>query len=333
MNWGIIGLGHMAKNFANSINELESDKLLGISSNSIFKLLKFSFRYSINHKYLFNNYQKILECKDIDSIYIGTLNNSHYDLILKCIKAKKNILCEKPFVLTVEQAEEVKSQLKYSDIFFLEGVAYRSHPQTKHVIKLIKKNYIGKVTKIKSSFGFDSGKPKKKGRLLNKDLGGGSIFDLACYPISMSNLIANISNDKEVMPVISETAGKVYTTGVDLNGKAKLTYDNGIVSDIEVSIVENLENNTVITGTDGVIKILNPWLPGKDSVIEIHKNKSVKKEYINTDLSLFACQINLFNFSVKEKNFKKNYPAMSINNSVDCIKTMVEWKKKILNED
>ena len=53
MNWGIIGLGQMARNFANSIKELKDNNLLGVSSNSFFKLLKFSYRHKINHKYLF----------------------------------------------------------------------------------------------------------------------------------------------------------------------------------------------------------------------------------------------------------------------------------------
>jgi predicted dehydrogenase len=329
MNWGIIGLGHMAKNFANSIQELADNNLLGVSSNSLFKLIKFSYRYKINYKYLFNRYQKILECPDIDSIYIGTLNNSHFDLIIKCIDAKKNILCEKPFVLNFNQANIVKEKLKNSNIFFLESIGYRSHPQTKEIIRLIKENYIGDIVKVKSTFGFNSGSPKKKGRLLNKELGGGSIFDLGCYPISMSNLIANVNNEKEIAPTISEIKGKMHETGVDLNGRAKLFYSNGIESNIEVSITEDLENNTIIYGTDGFIKITNPWLQNKESVIEIHKNNGIKKLNTHNDFSLFAHQIELFNNSVRKKNLGDNYPAMSIDNSVNCIKTMMEWKKSI----
>ena len=44
MNWGIIGLGHMAKNFANAINEVDKTSLLGASSRSFFKLIKFGFK-------------------------------------------------------------------------------------------------------------------------------------------------------------------------------------------------------------------------------------------------------------------------------------------------
>jgi len=333
MNWGIIGLGHMAKNFANSIKELEESNLLGISSNSLFKLIKFGYKYKIKYKYLFKDYDKILLCKDIDNIYIGTLNNSHYDLINKCIDAKKNILCEKPFVTNFTQAQELKKKFSSSNIFFLEGIAYRSHPQTEHIIDLLKNNHIGKVLRIESTFGFNAGNPKKNGRLLNKKLGGGSILDLGCYPVSMSNLIANINNEKEIVPKLSEVKGKIGKTGVDIFGKAKLSYSNGISSEIKVSIEENLKNETIIFGANGKIKILNPWLPNKNSIIEIHKNEVIKKLHTSSNLGIFAYQIETFNKVIKEKKFKNIYPAMSIDNSINCMKVMMKWKDLIQTND
>ena len=108
MNWGIIGLGHMAKNFANAINELDKTSLLGASSRSFFKLIKFGFKNKIKFKYLFQSFEDLLSCKDIDNINIGTLNNTHHNFILKCIEAGKNILCEKPFVMNLVEAENIK---------------------------------------------------------------------------------------------------------------------------------------------------------------------------------------------------------------------------------
>ncbi len=53
MNWGIIGLGYMGKKFAHSLSELDKNQLLGISSKSFLKLIKFGFRHKIKFKYLF----------------------------------------------------------------------------------------------------------------------------------------------------------------------------------------------------------------------------------------------------------------------------------------
>ena len=141
MNWGIIGLGNMAKKFGLAIKELRESTLIGASSKSFFRLIKFGLRNNIKLKYLFNDYEKILSCKEIQNIYIGSLNNSHFKIIDSCIKAGKNILCEKPFVVSDEEAEIIKDKLKNSNIFFLEAIAYRSHPQTQNIKKLINHLY------------------------------------------------------------------------------------------------------------------------------------------------------------------------------------------------
>ncbi len=333
MNWGIIGLGNMAKKFAIAIKELRESTLIGASSKSFFRLIKFGLKNNIKFKYLFNNYEKILSCKEIQNIYIGTLNNSHFKIIDSCIKAGKNILCEKPFVVSDEEAEIIKDKLKNSNIFFLEAIAYRSHPQTQNIKKLINDNQIGKVIRIKSRFGFDAGRPKINGRHFSKELGGGSILDLGCYPLTMSNFIANLNTaNNETLPTIEEVSGKIFQTGIDLNAKAKLIYNKSINAEIFVSLEKNFDNSTEIFGTNGVMKIRSPWLPEKDSFIEIVKNGESKKYYTNCKFSIFANQINVFDSLAKGSNLKDNH-AMSIDNSVNYMKILSEWKRQLLKNE
>jgi len=152
MNWGIIGLGHMAKNFAKSIKELDNTNLVGAASGSFIKLLKFGLKNKIKFKHLYKSYDEIISCNEINNIYVGTLNNTHHDFIIKCIEAHKNVLCEKPFVMNLVEAENIRKRLNHSNVFFLEAIAYRTHPQTVKVLKLLRDNVIGKVTNIKSNF-------------------------------------------------------------------------------------------------------------------------------------------------------------------------------------
>ena len=334
MNWGIIGLGYMGKKFANSLGELDKNQLLGISSKSFLKLIKFGFRHKIKFKYLFKNYEDILSCKEIDNIYIATINNSHYDLIIKCIEAKKNILCEKPFVINYEQAKNIKDKVRESKTFFLEAIAYRGHPQIKHVIDLIKANSIGKIIKIHSSLGFNKGKPKANSRLFNKRLGGGSILDLGSYPISMSNLIANILNEKKnIIPEVRNVIGTIYNSEIDINAEAELFYSNGIISKIKVSINENLDNVTTIFGTSGKIVICEPWMPKKDSIIELHKNENIQKLKTDSKFEILTSQINEFHKNIEKKNLECDYPLMSIDSSADCMQIMSEWTKKVFKNE
>ncbi len=333
MNWGIIGLGNMAKKFALAIKELEESKLIGVSSKSFFRLVKFGLRNNIKFKYLFNNYEEILSCKEIQNIYIGTLNNSHFKIIDSCIKAGKNVLCEKPFVISDEEAKIIKDKLKTSNIFFLEAIAYRSHPQTQNIKKLINDNVIGKVIRIKSKFGFDAGRPKINGRHFSKELGGGSILDLGCYPLTMSNFIANLnSTNNETVPIIKDVSGKIFKTGVDINAKAKLIYEGSIYAEIFVSLEKNFDNVTEIFGTNGVMRVKSPWLPGKDSFIEIVKNSGSKKYYTNCKFTIFANQIDVFD-NLAKGSYSKDNPAMSIDNSVNYMRVLSKWKRQLLKNE
>ena len=134
VNWGIIGLGNMANKFASSIKEVKNSKLLGIASTSFLRLKNFGDKHSIEKKYRFNSYDEILNCKAINAIYISTLNNTHQEIIIKAANMKKNVLCEKPVTTNYKDTLKIFEKINKSNIFFLEAIAYRSHPQTKFKI-------------------------------------------------------------------------------------------------------------------------------------------------------------------------------------------------------
>ena len=92
INWGVVGLGRMGNEFVNSIKETDNSQLVLVSSLDKRKLEIFSKNNNFNDKYLFNNYDSLINNDKVNSIYIATTNNTHLDLIKKCIKAKKNII-------------------------------------------------------------------------------------------------------------------------------------------------------------------------------------------------------------------------------------------------
>ena len=173
----------MANKFASSINEVKNSKLLGIASTNFFRLKSFGEKYNIDKKYRYKNYDEILNCNEINAIYISTLNNTHPEIVIKAAEAKKNILCEKPIATNYDDTIKIFETLDKSDVFFLEAIAYRSHKQTKFVINKIIEGEIGELKSIESTFGFTSKRSEPKSRLYNPDLGGGAILDVGCYPV------------------------------------------------------------------------------------------------------------------------------------------------------
>ena len=207
VNWGIIGLGKIALKFSEGFKNIDNAKLLGISSKDNKKLKKFKEDFKIENNFCFNNYENLLECKDIDIIYIALPNSLHHEWIIKCIEKEKKILVEKPATLNFSQMKDVQNKLLHKNLLFTEAFMYRYHPQIIKVIKLIRENAIGKLISMESFFGMDIltkknlfgfkkiKKLNKDSRLYNKDLGGGAILDLGCYPVSISQLIASLIPD------------------------------------------------------------------------------------------------------------------------------------------
>ena len=185
----------MAQNFLKVLTNLQC-KLLAISSKNDKKLKKFKDQFNIENKYSFNNYEELINSKDLDIVYISLPNSFHHEWSIKSIENNKNVLVEKPATLNLKQAHNINLSLKDKNLFYGEAFMYRYHPQINLLLKIIKNNEIGNLVSMKSSFGvnlltkkfffFNAKKINPQNRLFNKELGGGCILDLGCYPISFS---------------------------------------------------------------------------------------------------------------------------------------------------
>ena len=120
----------MANRFASSISKVKNSKLLAIASTNFLRLKSFGEKYNIDKKYRYKNYDEILNCNEIDAIYISTLNNTHPEIVIKAAEAKKNILCEKPIATNYDDTIKVFETLDKSDVFFLKDVLFQNFHRT-----------------------------------------------------------------------------------------------------------------------------------------------------------------------------------------------------------
>ena len=311
INWGILGMGRMGMTFANAIKETSNSKLIATASNSGKVFGDFENR----------SYESLINDKNIDAIYIATLHNSHVDLIKKIIETQKKILCEKPIATSLQSFLEVEKLMLDKKIKFYEGIAYYSHPQTIEVLNLIDNDEIGNIEKIESTFGFKA-RYRPSSRLYNKELGGGSIFDLGCYPISFFMLFAKLQEKI----FISNKKLNYAKSGVDDEATATLNYDNKFEGKIHVSIKSNLENSCTIYGSKGFIKVKEPWSPSNNDVIEISSKKHFYIKQIKSNLSVYANQIEKVSESFLNDNVKNN--LFDIQKSSINMKLIDNWLSK-----
>ena len=255
-NWGILGTGNIAKTFASAIKETDRSTLLAVGSRSKDSADLFASTYNCIG---FDDYQKLLDDKDINSIYISTPHTSHFEFSYKALMNGKSVLCEKPLTMNSSEAMLLFNLAKKKQLLLMEAFMYRMHPQTDKIRELVQENFEGKKIEIKASFGFEAN-VKEDHRLLNPKLGGGSILDIGCYPLSMARMIVGFINGKEFMdPEEYEVQSEINKHGIDLSSEAKLTFSDGSLAYLSSSIKENLDNSVEVTDGKRTLLVRDPW--------------------------------------------------------------------------
>ena len=337
VSWGIIGLGKIALKFAESFKDIKNAQLVSIASKDINRLKAFKEKFKIDNDLSFKNYEELLECQKIDIVYIALPNSYHYDWIIKCIEKKKRILVEKPAMISLDEAVKINNKLLGKNLLFVEAFMYRFHPQIKKVIELIKKNEIGKLISIESTFGKDimtkknffgfkkNKKMNKRSRLFNKELGGGSILDLGCYPASFSLLIASLVPNINLEKIkVVRKKNEMGPTGVDIEGKIELEFDNKFKCRLSSSFKNDLGKKTIIFGDKGKIIIEDSWhaMPSK-IYVEGEENYNIDISY---DKNVYIMQIEEISNTIIKNKKEINFPGMTINETALNVKILEMWK-------
>jgi predicted dehydrogenase len=337
VRWGIIGLGNIALKFAEGFQYTKNAKLFAISSRSKNKLLTFKNKFQIDDNYCFVNYDSLLKCKDLDIIYIALPHSLHHEWVIKSIEKGKNILVEKPATVNFLEMENIKNNLKDKNIFFSEAFMYRYHPQILKVIDLLKNKVIGNLVSMESFFGFDAlgkkkifgiklkKKPNRNYRLYNKELGGGAILDVGCYPTSFSILIASLISkfDFSKTKVLNKKI-EIGPTGVDMNSFAELNFENNFKSTVGASLTQNLGKKTRIIGTKGELILEDSWSPTNFSLIQINgENKEIVKTKCHNNI--YSYEIDILSQCLLENKKEPDFPGMTINETLENMRILDKW--------
>ncbi len=253
-NWGIIGTGAVAYDVGYAIQSIKENQIIGVSSRKLENANLFANNLNIPNKY--NDTQSLIQNPDIHIIYIATPNALHYQNIVSCFQNGKHVLCEKPLVLSVDEAKEIARIGKEKGLFLMEAMWTRFIPSIEKMIDLLKNGEIGEIKMIQGSFGAIL----QKDRCFNKSLGGGAIWDLGVYLVSLTHAI--LGDPKEVDAHVVNGNG-----GVDTNASIVLSYSSGAIATLNCSYEAQLENTFVVYGTKGMIKVGSPFY--RSSILEI----------------------------------------------------------------
>ncbi|WP_394773396.1 Gfo/Idh/MocA family protein [Flavobacterium sp.] len=248
IKWGIIGLGNIANQFAADLLLLEDAELFAVASRDNNKAIEFGKKYNCQKTY--DSYDALFNDDQVDIIYIATPHDSHAELSIKALENGKHVLCEKPLALSYKDAVRMIKASKKNNKFFMEAFWTRFIPSFQEVFSKVNQGIIGDIKYVKADFAFYANE-SEGGRLFDKKLGGGSLFDIGVYPLFLSYIILGIP--KEII------AKSIYhNNGIDLQTSMILQYENAQAV-LHSSIVSESDMKATISGTKGHIQLNSPW--------------------------------------------------------------------------
>ena len=327
IKWGILGTGAIAKAFADALQETEGE-LVAVASQSLQRAEDFSKSYNCT---AIEGYQSLISLPEVEAIYVATPHTSHFELSAECLRNKKAVLCEKPMTINATETMALIDISRKNNTLLMEAFMYKIHPQTQQVMKVIQENLTSPLS-IRAEFCFSVDVPESH-RLVNKELGGGSILDIGCYPMSISRHAVGAVNGKNFMnPVSIEGQGELNSQGIDLNASAKLVFEDGSLA--EIKSATNLSSASDVEISDGKTTVVlnQPWHCGefteRKSQITLKKSNGDEESIdITTDKGLYALEIDHFSENLKNHNTESD--LIPHNDSHGNMIALDTWRKEL----
>lgn len=307
VRWGVISTADIAQTqVIPAILRSEHAEIVAIASRGE-KASAVAEIFSIPHYY--ESYEELLKNQEVEAVYIPLPNHLHKQWVMEAAKFGKHVLVEKPAALTAQETLEMIRVCQENDVKFMEAFMYQFHPQHKRVKELITSGEIGEIKYMRASFSFILEEREANIRL-NKEMGGGSIYDVGCYCIHA------IRNLLESEPVTVEVfAEHDPQTGIDLSAIGYMKLENGINCVFDCSFDMSFRQEYEIVGTKGKITIPHAYRPdvvGHDALIIIGD----RFETVSGDQ--YKLQIDHFSKAILE-DFQ---PSYSVENTIQNMRVI-----------
>ena len=200
-------------------------------------------------------YQALIDDPGIDALYIPLPNSLHADQTIKALRAGKPVLCEKPLCGTLAEAEQVLAVAKETGTLLWEAFVFPFHAQFAAVQKLLADGAIGELLEIQSGFHFMVRNPANI--RLARDLDGGALNDVGCYPVRIA---------LELLRAGHTDAWATAVWGghdVDVDTQGSLGFPGGRRLLLTCGMRRAYDTFTRLLGTAGQIQLTNPFHPGR----------------------------------------------------------------------
>ncbi len=323
---GIIGTGWIADAHMASYKKMPDIEIVAGADLIPGKAEAFFKKHGIENVKCYPSHKELIDNEKLDAVSVCTYNCQHAEPTIYALNHGVNVLLEKPFTVTTEEAIEVIKAEKKSGKVLSIGFQPRFDANMKMIKKIVESGELGKIYYIQTGGGRRRGIPTPFGTsFIEKDKGGiGALGDIGCYSLDMVLNAIGYPKPLTVSGYKSDFFGKnpkTYTEegrpaeyadifGVDDFAAAFIRLDGGIILDFRIAWAMNINTpgDTIILGTEGGLRIpsTNCWNGTTGGPMTIYKNVAGQQTetviplvHDNNPLNLFDRKIRSFLDAVK----------------------------------
>ena len=261
---GIIGTGWIAESHIQSYKIQPDVEIVAAAELIPGKAEKFMERFGVSGVRFYPSHKEMIDNEELDAVSICTYNTQHAEPTIYALKKGIPVLLEKPFTVTLEEAEEVCRVEKESGTFVSVGFQPRFDANMQMIKKIVDSGVLGKIYYIQTGGGRRRGIPGST--FIEKSTGGiGALGDIGCYSLDMVLNAIGYPKPLTVSGYVSDFYGKdpkyngadAARFSVDDFAAAFIRLEGDIILDFRIAwaMHVNTPGDTIIFGTEGALRI------------------------------------------------------------------------------
>ena len=207
-------------------------------------------------------YAAVLADPAVQAVYVPLPNPLHAEWAVAALEAGKAVLCEKPLCVDPDQARRVLAVAERAELPLWEAFVFPFQAQHQRLVDLLATGAIGELREITSAFHFALGRTEDI--RLSAAMAGGALADLGCYPL---RLAAELFGG----PALTAAATTARGAEVETELAALVGYPDDRRLLLSCGFRRSSDTTTVLSGTEGTIRVDDPYHPHPESTLELRR--------------------------------------------------------------
>ena len=297
---GIIGTGWIAESHIRSYKKMEDVEVVACADLIPGKAEAFCKKFGIEGARCYESGNAMLEAEELDGVSVCTYNCQHAPCTIDALEHGVNVMLEKPFTVTLDEAVAVMKAEKKSGKILTIGYQPRMSSNIQQIKKIVDSGELGKIYYMQAGGGRRAGIPTPFGTtFIEKETGGvGAMGDIGTYtldmlltavgypkPLTVTGYTSNFLGTKPEYYAAKGHPEYAEKFGVEDFAAGFIRLEGDIMLDFRISWAMHMDTcgDTLILGTEGGLKIpsmecYNGDLPAPMKVYKTVAGKQISYE-------------------------------------------------------